>query len=298
MSSEIRKVSKGNANRRSLGDRMKTYEAITTERKLIEQLPIYGRIDMRAGHSFCRNLNKPFDLDYVNAMKTATAYVVEETGAVVASTQSDEASFLWLDDTKVPFGTRLFKLESVIASMFTSVFFKACLGTSLEEKALSMLPTFDFRCCNLPSLSEAVGMFLWRERDSIKNSITLLALEHFSNREIHKKNSDDKIQMLKEIGVDYYTAIPEDLRNGAYFRRELYQKTLTEEELLKIPEYQKKQLEKDENGNPFVIRSHVVQFYLKSPLSGIMNREKALFFHEEPIRFERKAENESGEEEV
>ena len=68
--------SKGKANQRSLADRMKTYEAVTTGTCLIEKLPIYARIDMRAGHSFCRGLEKPFDSAYMNTMKTATAYVV------------------------------------------------------------------------------------------------------------------------------------------------------------------------------------------------------------------------------
>ena len=52
--------SKGNANRETLADRMKKYEAVTTELSLVPRLPIYARIDMRAGHSFCKNLDKPF----------------------------------------------------------------------------------------------------------------------------------------------------------------------------------------------------------------------------------------------
>lgn len=273
-----KKFSKGKANQRSLGDRMKTYESITTDTKLIERLPIYCRIDMRAGHSFCKGLEKPFDSDYVNAMKKATAYVVEKAGAIIASTQSDEASFVWIDDTKIPFGTRLFKLQSVLASMFTAAFIKACIGTKLEKKLEKMLPTFDARVINLPSLKEAANMLLWRERDSIKNSITLLSLKYFSNSEIDKKNSSDKIQMLKELkNIDYYSAIPEDLRNGSYFRRELYKKFLSEDELSKIPDNQASKFEIDENGNKYVIRSHIVQFYLGSELSKIENKEQILF---------------------
>ena len=108
----------------------------------------------------------------------------------------------------------------------------------------------------MPSLDEAANMMLWRERDSIKNSITLLTLEHFSNKEIERKNSNDKIKMLKDMkGIDYFTAIPEDLRNGAYFRREKYLKVLTEEDLKSIPE--KNWPELDENGVRTVIRSNV-----------------------------------------
>ena len=266
----------------SLATRMKTYEAITTETKLIERLPIYCRVDMRAGHSFCRGLDKPFDKDYTNAMRAATSYIVEETGAVVGYTQSDEASFVYLDDTKIPFGTRLFKLESVIASMFTGAFYKACLGTKLEKKVWKILPTFDARFLNLPSLSEAANMILWREKDSIKNSITLLALEHFSDKRIHGKNSNEKIEMLHDIGVFYYS-MAQDLRNGAYFRREVYDKILSKEELAKIPEKQLANLKKNNNGEYVVTRSHVVQFFLGTELMKIENKEGVLFNREEAI---------------
>lgn len=278
-----KKVSKGHANQRSLADRMKTYEAVTTETNLIERLPIYVRIDMRAGHSFCRDLDKPFDIDYSNAMKTATAYIVEKTGAKIGYCQSDEASFYWENDTKIPFGTRLFKLQSVLASMFTASFYKACIGTKLEKKFESMLPTFDCRVMNLPNVQEVINMFIWRERDSIKNSITLLALEHFSTKQLDKKNSNEKIKMLKDIGIDYYTAIDEDLRNGAYFKREVYNKILTVDELSRIPEFQTQTMNKNENGEYVVVRSHIIQFYLSAPLNKIANKYGVLFNNEQAI---------------
>lgn len=267
-------------NTESLADRMKRYEEVTTGNHLIERLPIYARIDMRAGHTWCRTLDKPFDKIYSSAMKSATAYIVEKTGALLGYTQSDEASFVWLDSSKIPFETRLFKLQSVLSSMFTAAFMKKCFGTKLEDRMMKMLPSFDCRICNMPSLDECSNMILWRERDSIKNSITLLSLEHFSNNEIHKKNSIDKIEMLKSKGIDYYS-LDEDLRNGSYFRRELYQKILTEDEINAIPENNRPM--PNENGDVCAIRSHVVQFKLGMPLHKISNRKNALFYNEQPI---------------
>lgn len=94
----------------NLSSRMKIYEAVTTEMNLVPNIPIYIRIDMRAGHSFCRGLDKPFDNDYSNAMKVATSYVIEKTNAMIGYCQSDEASFIWSESSKIPFETRLFKL--------------------------------------------------------------------------------------------------------------------------------------------------------------------------------------------
>ena len=259
---------------------MKTYEAVTTETKLIERLPIYARIDMRAGHTWCRGLQKPFDQNYAAAMRGATKYIVEETGAAVGMTQSAEASFVWLDDPKVPFGTRLFKLQSVLASMFTAAFMRQYINANMLDMVMKRLPSFDCRVLNMPSLTEAANMITWRSMDSVKNSITLLALEYFSNKQIHGKNGEEKIRMLAEKGVDYY-ALPEEYRIGAFFRRETYKKTLSSEELAKIPE---KQRILDENGKMTVVRSHVVPFSLGMRLDEIANKEGFLLMGETPVR--------------
>lgn len=39
-----------------LSQRIKQYEAVTTQIKLMPNLPIYARIDGRAFHTFCRGL--------------------------------------------------------------------------------------------------------------------------------------------------------------------------------------------------------------------------------------------------
>ena len=266
-------------NNLTLSNRMKIYEAVTTEINLVPNMPIYIRIDMRAGHSFCRGLDKPFDDDYSNVMKAATSYVVEKTNAMIGYCQSDEASFIWSESDKIPFETRLFKLQSVFASMFTSAFFNACLGTKLEARVKKVLPSFDCRACNLPSLDECVNMLLFRERDCLKNAITLVALEHFSNKQIHKKNGDEKIKMLKDIGIDFNEDIDEDFRYGSWFRRIVFQKELDSETLSKIPENQKKL---DEDGKMFVTRSEVRQIKFGMPLSNMANRLAVVMGDEQP----------------
>ena len=280
MQNTKKKKRPGSASNTLLEVRMKTYEAVTTETKLIERLPIYARIDMRAGHTWCRGLQKPFDQNYAAAMRGATKYIVEETGAVVGMTQSDEASFVWLDDTKVPFGTRLFKLQSVLASMFTAAFMRQYINANMPDMIMKCLPSFDCRVLNMPSLTEAANMITWRSMDSVKNSITLLALEYFSNKQIHGKNGEEKIRMLTEKGVDYF-ALPEEYRIGAFFRRETYKKTLSSEELAKIPE---KQRVLDENGEMIVVRSHVVLFSPGMQLNEMANKEGFLFMGETPVR--------------
>lgn len=269
------KTSKSNANKETLGDRMKRYEAVTTSYSLIERIPVYARIDGRAFHSFTRGLDKPFDMDMVNVMKATCAKLVEMTNAKIGYVQSDEISLCWEDASKVPFGTRLFKLESVLAAMATSFFTLFGLETKLADRIKKMIPHFDCRVCQLPNMSELANMFLFREMDCQKNSITLVALSKFSHKRLQNKNGLEKIKMLKdEFGIDYMKDIPEDLRLGSYFRREVYTKTLSEEEISRIPE---KNRICDENGNIVAVRSRLSQFYLGKPLLDINDKCSALF---------------------
>lgn len=245
----------------TMGDRMKRYESTTTDIELERNLPVYVRLDMRAGHSFCRGLDKPFDDDYSFAMKEATKYMVDKTGAILGYTQSDEISLVYEDCTKMPFENRLFKLQSVFASMATGAFIINGLKTKLKDRIESKTPSFDCRVMNLPSMKEAANMILWRSMDSVKNSITLVALEHFSNKEIHKKNGNEKIQMLKEKGVDYFS-FPEGYRYGFFFRRVVYPKILSNAEIEKIPEKNRPPL--NENGECVVIRSKIDEFQINN----------------------------------
>ena len=128
-------------------------------------------------------------------------------------------------------------------------------------------------------LNEIPNMLLFRERDCLKNSITLVALEHFSNKQIHKKNGDEKVEMLKSIGVDFNNDIDEDFRYGVWFRRVVFQKELDAETLAKIPE---KQRILDENGKMLVTRSEVRQIKFGMPLSKMANRLAVVLGDEQP----------------
>ena len=269
-------MSKSDANKQSIGERMKEYEAVTTSAVLLKRLPIYARLDMRAGHTFCRGLDKPFDLDYSKTMHEVTKHLVAKLNASVGYTQSDEISLAWKDASQAPFENRIFKLESVFAGMASAAFAVFGSKTKLKDKIEKHIPAFDCRVMNLPSLAEVANMLQWREQDSIKNSITLLALEHFSNKQIHKKNGEDKIKMLAGIGIDYF-ALPKEIRHGAYFAREVIDKTLSDDDIAKIP---KKFLPKaGDDGRIHVVRSAVNMFYLSDELSKLDmdGKIKALF---------------------
>lgn len=261
-------MSKSDANKQSLGDRMKEYESVHTQTSLIPRVPVYVRIDGRSFHTFTRGLQKPFDPDFVWTMKEVTKHLHAKTNAFISYVQSDEISLCYLEPSKMPFETRLFKLESVLAGMASAAFCVFGSKTKLKDKIDSMVPHFDCRVCQLP-LEEMPNMLLFREHDCLKNAITLVALDHFSNKQIHKKNGNEKIAMLKEIGIDFNKDIDEDFRCGAWFKRVVFEKELDNASLAKIPEKQRKL---DENGKMLVTRSEVRQVKFGMPLSRMENR--------------------------
>ena len=262
-------ASKGNANRVSLGDKMKVFESVHTQTSLVPGNTVYVRIDGRAFHTVTRGLQKPFDPDFAWTMKEVTKHLHDKTNAFISYVQSDEISLCYLEPSKMPFETRLFKLESVLAGMASAAFCVYGMKTKLKDRIEKFIPHFDCRVCQMP-LEEIPNMLLFRERDCLKNAITLVALEYFSNKQIHKKNSDEKIEMLlKEAGVDFAKDIDEDFRVGSWFRRVVFQKELDAETLAKIPE---KQRVLDENGKMFVTRSEVRQLKLGMPLSKVANK--------------------------
>lgn len=262
--------------------RMKIYESVT-DYSLIPRVPVYARLDGRAFHTFCRGLDRPFDMEFFSLMKAVTKRLHAETNAELSFCQSDEISLVFRSPEKMPFGTRLFKIQSVLAGMASAAFCvlgAECASEKIRCKVRKTMPHFDCRVCQMP-LDECANMVLWRSQDAAKNSITQLALAHFSAAQIHRRNGDEKIAMLREKGVDYWTAVPEDVRLGAFFRREVYEKVLTDDEVARIPERSRMF---GPDGRMRATRSRISQFGLGMDLADVANKTGALFDGEDPVR--------------
>jgi tRNA(His) guanylyltransferase len=82
------------ADNTDLGNRMKRHE-LASFGLLPRRTYTIIRVDGRAFHSYLRDDEKPFDMDFIEAMqKTAAAMCREMAGTVLAYGQSDEISFL------------------------------------------------------------------------------------------------------------------------------------------------------------------------------------------------------------
>lgn len=221
----------------TLYEYMKAFEDVETHRAAVKGKPMVARLDGHGFSNFTRVLEKPFDLRLTGLMRDTTKMLVEKTNANLGYTQSDEISLVWYLPEDHPgqyfFGGRFQKLVGILSSMATGYFIRE-LDKRIPEKA-GQTPEIDARVWQLPTLKDAGKMLLWRERDAMKNSITMYASKHFSHKQLHKVDGWTKRKWLQEKG-DPWEAQPDSFRKGSYFKRVTVLRDLTSEELSKIPE--------------------------------------------------------------
>jgi len=216
------------------GDRMKMYE-MQTECRLMPLLPTFARVDGRAFHSFTRGMNRPYDERMASAMMETTLNLVRETNACMGYTQSDEITLAWLSTdpkTQIWFDGRHSKMVSQIAALATLYFYRQCVK-EMPEYA-ERLPSFDARVWQVPNTSEGANVFLWREWDATKNSISMAAHAVCGDKELHGKNSSDKQEMLFQKGINWNN-YPAFFKRGSYVQRRMITKPFTAVEIERLP---------------------------------------------------------------
>lgn len=183
----------------AIGDRMKRHEAVY--RQLVPRRTYSVlRVDGKAFHSYLRGCPRPFDEEFMADMDAvAEALCAEISGAVLAYTQSDEISVLFTDfgsaGTEPWFGGVLAKQLTIAASLTTAV---------LNERRPGKRALFDARVFTLADPVEVANYFIWRQRDAVRNSISMAAQARFSHRQLHQVNTGQMQEMLwKEHGINW-----------------------------------------------------------------------------------------------
>jgi tRNA(His) guanylyltransferase len=217
-----------------LSARCKAFEKRFTGETLMPGIPVIARLDGRAFHTFTRGLVKPFDFDLIEAMRQTTAALVDEFNADLGYTQSDEITLVWFSEpeSELMFGGKLFKLNSVLASTCSVIFFKKVMEY-LPSKA-DKTPIFDCRTWQVPDMNEAALVLYWRERDATRNSVNMLAQSLFSHKQLQGKNVPAVHDMLHEKGVNW-NDLPSRAKRGSYFHRVLVDEVLDLSDRLDIP---------------------------------------------------------------
>ena len=220
-----------------LGDRCKAFELAEAGRRAMRGLPLLARLDGRAFHTFTRGLRRPYEHGMSMAMIETTRYLVQDMIAAIGYTQSDEITLAWYEPsqsaTDYAFDGRFQKLASVLAGM-ASARFCQLLAAHLPGK-VDETPHFDCRVWQVPTLADAADVFVWREDDATKNSISMAAGAHYSDRELDGKNSSAKQEMLFQKGINW-NDFPSFFKRGTYLQRRTVERTLTDAERERIPE--------------------------------------------------------------
>lgn len=216
-----------NMDRSDLAERMKGYEK-RNRYYLQRRMPVILRLDMRAGHSFTKGLERPFDEIFIKSMQDTAKYLCENIqNCKLSYQQSDEITLLLVDYDKLNtdcfFDYRVDKLCSIAASMATMAFNRAFAknvedfeqyyateheingwygkGTSEYEmcqiytKAVNKSAMFDARCFNIPK-EEVTNLVYWRQLDASRNSIQMVGQANFSHKELQNKSCNDIQDML------------------------------------------------------------------------------------------------------
>lgn len=197
----------------SLGDRIKEYEK-ATQQKFTKRTPVIIRVDGKAFHTLTKSCDKPFDQDFIDAMVMATKATADQMqGCKVAYTQSDEATFLIMDDddenTQGWFDYKIAKIVSVSAAIMSVHFNRFYKKTDIA--------VFDSRAFNVPK-EDVINCFLWRGKDWERNSLQMLGRSHFSHKQLHGKKKNDIHEMLHEEGVNW-ALLDNQLKNGTFITK-------------------------------------------------------------------------------
>ena len=235
-----------------LGDRVKALESASAKVLMDENQPLCVRIDGKAFHTYTKKLERPYDIRISDAMIATMNFLVEKTDARLGYTQSDEISLVYFKTAAHQqgyFGSRMQKLVSVLASM-ASVKFQAEVQKTIPEKN-DMFAFFDCRVWNVPTLDDAAEMFIWRQDDAIKNAVSMAASAHYSHKHLHGKSSVDKINLLKDKGIEWKD-YPDFFKSGTYAMRR-HMEVIMSEDMQKLPGNQ---------GKEKYLRSYIHNFHL------------------------------------
>ncbi len=208
----------------NLQDRIKEYEQ-KFQFNLAKKLPVIVRIDGRQFSTFTSGFYKPFDKAITMSMFDVTEYLCRNVqNTKLGYTQSDEITLLltdWDKDTTDSFfGYKLQKVVSVIQSMAT-MYFNNCI---VEYQQMYNYPhikqgyaVFDARAFNVP-LNEVSNVFIWRQQDAIRNSISAIARYKFGHKQILGKKIDQLKDMLNAAN-NSWEDYPPYIRYGLCFRK-------------------------------------------------------------------------------
>jgi len=231
--------------RDELGDRMKKNYENRTRILLPRRTYTIIRIDGKAFHTYTRGCARPFDAGLMADMDETACYLCKNIqGAKFAFVQSDEISVLMTDfdtlQTDAWFDGNIQKIVSVAASMATAKFnhlrlrrkFDTTIATVSVIMDMWKLAEFDARTFTIPSDVEVENYFIWRQQDTVRNSISSVAQTLYSSKELNGKNMSQQQDMIHEKGQNWNDFTPQEKR-GRFIFKQAFEKEITTQDIEK-----------------------------------------------------------------
>jgi len=226
----------------ALGTRMKENYENRTRILLPRRTYTIIRIDGKAFHTYTRGLQRPFDAGLIQDMDETAIYLCKNIqGAKFGFVQSDEISILVTDfdtlTTDAWFDGNIQKIVSIAASMATAKFNQLRWMRYVNERYNKTtdpvswewfegvrklkLAEFDARTFTIPSKTEVANMFIWRQVDCVRNSISSAAQSLYSAKELHGKNTNEMQEMIFQKGINWNDYDPKYKRGRFIFKQEI-----------------------------------------------------------------------------
>jgi tRNA(His) 5'-end guanylyltransferase len=212
-----------------LGTRMKERYEQRTRTFLPRRTYTIIRADGKAFHGLTKQCKKPFDRELMDVMhESAIALCKNIQGSRFAYVQSDEISLLLTDfdtiNTDAWFDGQVQKMCSVSASIATQAFNEVTNKEILHGGDIFFKPvaTFDSRVFTIPDPIEVENYFIWRQQDSTRNSISMLAQSLYSHKELQGKSGDEMQEMCFQKGCNWNDCATDEKR-GAVIVKEKYE---------------------------------------------------------------------------
>ena len=211
------------------------------------------RLDGHKFSKFTKQLKtkeEPFNKYFINAMVRVMNDLIEEFKAKCGYTHSDEITLIFSaamkpDDEiqKSHYNSgRIQKLVSQTAA-YCSVRFQYHLQNEYEQemkdnrykpeicKIRTLIRNtnyyFDARLFVIPEENIIDHMLFRSVDDCNRNAVSTYALGLYSHKKLHKKSTNDQIQMLKSCGINWVD-IPLYIRHGIYAKKVLYEKIVSD----------------------------------------------------------------------
>lgn len=225
-----------------IGDKFKAYEKQYTDIIPFDiDKPIVARLDGCHFSSWTSKYTEdddrlPYSTKMNTAMQNTTKYLMEQTGATIGYTTSDEITLIWFkyeEKSQMFYNGKTAKLMSTLASMASVKFYEEY--SKKYNDVIYDLPYFDCRIFKLDSNKDAIMNMCWRIQDAYRNSISRTAQKFFSHKQLLNKNCNSKLEMLKDIKYEYHK-LPLEFICGSVYGKVKKFRSFSSEEIQLLPE--------------------------------------------------------------